>query len=1204
MAFTIGKKSHPVANRRSRRSTRALGAHAAAAALPDALPDALPPINAVAALTALQARIHAAPALAAPALAAPAAAAPDHRMTLEEYIEWILTIPEAIRIIMAEDMDSFENQTLLAGNDSDHDMAGGYRGEKGKIQPFAKTTFEHYFTKFLKKRYNPIINTECKKDINLLYFYSNCINYIPANRHITPSEVEAKTKSYFERSTTLRDKTMKMVTSYRAIVDMAGALDNPAWNAIDTYYIIQIEDPTNEFSALIENPMNRQYISLFIERYLYGNISNQDFFITFDACQDRVEKILEGHERARRAIHPQTIHDAASTTTTQLGIKPTIAVFPINNIADGTYRSPYHYFSEEHAETTYRNRSFNLNTLYNFDYIIRYNSGGVNEEIICRYGDGITQGPSLNYLLELHLTADNSPPASVAHNFTHITTQPRQLQIGNIIGTSNPGVAQQIARDTKLTNAKPSALFLDIKRNGDYDQQKAAKISATMVGGANRRMIFSTGDILSGLKARTDGPEGEKINCITQLAGVITLYRMQNSDAAVAAAAAERAQYNRTLLQLYRNTLIGDTNCKQKIRTFMLSVIDFVQPNNTYPWHLHTFKRYDMFLYLHNFLSVNLNEAEYQELDNGAPDADYATQIDRIREVYATSDFSHDIMENIIHIFNVGENVLFNHESIYLPLNYEWSQYMNLLGREDAIDTLIQKLNGRRYRANPAHDQCLMPAMEYNDSIDTIINTFQSTHRINVMLSLTIKQQLDIINGKLTLLNDLNPRINIITQIKELTKKMQRQRSDLLPLLNDRNILNASSHNRLRIAIVNVIAPIRQAYVAAVAAMHVANNAAAVAAMHVANNAAAVAAMHVANNAVAAEVGNGDMALGGAVKRTQEWDASNSYTKIRRVNEKKSNVSKTSNPYLQYYVLKQICNQAAVYLRGMIVDTEQPIITLFIISIELKHLMNEMSHKNDGLVRYQASVIKKRYEKFNLKPISDQMNKILQHNGSWDKMMDELKGSIMNLDHSIGQLYTYDMRHQIIQKLVQESKIEPYSTTLKEMIQTMYLTWKLELFKNNETSDLFLQYLENITDELSILRIFLVLGLLDDNLDGSIEQHTSLLSDVYKYQAPRLQLSREIDNSSELLSQIMKQIQSDDLLFSEYIEQFNQHASNKIVNTLIHNNNAPANLRVPIQGGNRTRKHRGHKTQRKKHGARKTKSKRRFRTHRKKQNRK
>jgi len=1123
------------------------------------------------------------PVVAAAPLAAPVvnhvlavpAAAPDHRRTLEEYIGWILTVPAANRALLAENMDSFENQTLLAGNDTDHDMSNGYRGEKGKSQPYGKTLFEIYYTKFLKKRYNPIITTECRRDnTSLLYFYSNCINYIPANRHITPSEVEAKTKSYFERSTTLRDRTMKKVTSYREIVNMEGVFDN----TFDVYYIIQIEDPENEFYELIRDPVHRQYISSFIERYLYGNIPlNQHFFITFDACQDRVEKIFEGHDRARRAIHPQTIHDSASTTTTQIGIEPNIAVFPANN--NGDYKSPYHYFSEEHADTRYRNRGFGTMTLYNFDYIIQYHNNNINENVICRYGYGTTQGPSLNYLLELHLTASNSLPGSIARNFINITTQGHQLKIGNSIGALYPAVAEQIAMDTKLSNQRPSALFLDIKRNGDYDQQKAAKISATMADVPNRRMIFSTGDILSGLKARTDGLEGEKINCITQLAGVITLYRMQNTGDAIAAAAAERAQYNHTLLQLYRNTLIGDnTDCKRNIIRFMLSVIGFPQPNNTYPWNLHTFKRYDMFLYLHEFLSVVLNGNAYPHLGNESPDEAYTAQIDQIREVYSTSGFSCDDIESIIRAFNI-DGFDFDHTSTYSVLNYEWSHYESLLGREDAINNIIQRNNNPNPRARyipTLQDQCLIPAIEYNNSIDTVIDTFQSTRRFIFISSLPIKQQLQYINGKLTLLNDLNPTIGIITQVRNLNRKMQRQRDDLAPLPNNpsaMNIARASSHHQLRIAIVNVISQIRQAYVAVVAA------------------------------------GNGAVASGGAVKRTQELDASNFNVKRRRVNQKKSNVSKTSNPYLQYRVLKQICNQAAVYLRGMIVDTEQPIITLFIISIELKHLMNEMSHKNDGLVRYQAGVIKKRCEKCNLETISDQMNKIVEYNGSWDKIMDELKGSIMNLDHDISQLYTDDIRHQIIQKLVQESKIEPYSTTLKEMIQTMYLTWKLELYKNNEVSDSFLQYFENITDELSILRILLVLGLLDDNLDGSIEQHTSLLSDVYKYQAPRLQLSREIDNSSELLSQMMKQIQSDDLLFSEYIEQFNQHVSNKSVNTLVNKINAPVNLSVAIlgRGGNRTRKHRGHKTQRKKHGARKTKSKhskRRFGTQRKKQNRK
>jgi hypothetical protein len=1168
--FTIGKASPSAAKRRSVRRNRALGA--TVAALPP-LPGAIPPINEAAALTALQARILAAAAAAA------APAAPDHRRTLEEYIGWILTVPAANRALLAENMDSFENQTLLAGNDTDHDMSNGYRGEKGKSQPYGKTLFEIYYTKFLKKRYNPIITAECRRDnTSLLYFYSNCINYIPANRNITPSEVEAKTKSYFERSTTLRDKTMKRTISYRDIVDLALLNDNAFLQEFGLYHIIQIEDPTNEFNDLIQMNENKTLISAFIERYLFGVINAEDFFITFDACQDRVEKIFEGHARARRAIHPQTIHDSASTTTTQIGIEPNIAVFPANN--NGDYKSPYHYFSEEHADTRYRNRGFGTMTLYNFDYIIQYHNNNINENVICRYGYGTTQGPSLNYLLELHLTANNSLPGSIARSFINITTQGHQLKIGNSIGTLYPDVAEQIARDTRLSNQRPSALFLDIKRNGDYDQQKAGKLSAAIIGNVNRRMIFSTGDILSGLKARTDGPEDEKINCITQLAGVITLYRMRNSDAAVAAAAAARAQYNHTLLQLYRNTLIGNTNCKQNIIRFMLSVIGFPQPNNTYPWNLHTFKRYDMFLYLHEFWSVNLNAAECQELGIEAPDAAYTAQIDQIREVYSTSGFSCDDMESIIRAFNI-EGFNFDYTSTYSSLKYEWSHYQTLLGREDAINNIVQRLNAPgRYRPTQ-HDQCLIPAIEYNESIDTIIDTFQSTRHVDLIVPLTIKEHLHVINGKLTLLNDLYPTISIITQVRNLNRKMQRQRADLADLPNmptAMNIAGGSQHNRLRIAIDNVITPIRQVCVAQIAAIPVA--------------------------------GNGAMAVGGAVKRTQEWDASHFNVKHRRVNQKKSNVSKTSNPYLQYRVLKQICNQAAVYLRGMIVDTEQHIITLFIISIELKHLMNEMSRKNDGLVRYQAGVIKKRCEKCNLETISDQMNKIVEYNDpSWYKIMDELKGSTVNLDHDIGQLYTDDMRHQIIQKLVQESKTEPYSTTLKEMIQTMYLTWKLELFKNNEISDSFLQYFENVTDELSILRIFLVLGLLDDNLDGSIEQHTSLLSDVYKYQAPRLQLSREMDNSSELLSQMMKQIQSDDLLFSEYIEQFNQHVSNKIVNTPVNKINAPDNLSVAImgRGGNRTRKHRGHKTQRKKHGARKTKSKhskRRFGTQRKKQNRK
>jgi hypothetical protein len=233
----------------------------------------------------------------------------------------------------------------------------------------------------------------------------------------------------------------------------------------------------------------------------------------------------------------------------------------------------------------------------------------------------------------------------------------------------------------------------------------------------------------------------------------------------------------------------------------------------------------------------------------------------------------------------------------------------------------------------------------------------------------------------------------------------------------------------------------------------------------------------------------------------------------------------------------------------------------------------------------------------NLEPLKKILEQLIQSSGV--AQSDEpLKNQISNLKLVLDKVYE-TQRDTIMKTIYQTVNVSTMMRNFYEMKQR----WDMEMLTHepqpNGVSSLF----EDIDDD-HYLSTMISFALISDELDGMIENDRSVPAKVVGY-VPEQKIDRTMpfEEIVEHLHGIIEKIDDRiDKLNDSHLTLNESETTNSNLSLPVPNNQRRS---IPIiAGGNRTRKHRGHKTQRKKHGARKTKYKRRFGTQRKKQNRK
>jgi hypothetical protein len=328
-----------------------------------------------------------------------------------------------------------------------------------------------------------------------------------------------------------------------------------------------------------------------------------------------------------------------------------------------------------------------------------------------------------------------------------------------------------------------------------------------------------------------------------------------------------------------------------------------------------------------------------------------------------------------------------------------------------------------------------------------------------------------------------------------------------------------------------------------------------------------------------------------------------------------------ANPYFHYIEFKKVCHEAAEWFKGIISSLSDPIIKLNCFYIELLGVYNEMISNNvSSMMNHANNVIL--YCGSNKNEYTALMDKILTKNASnQSSTIKTLETMLSGLKKQIDLLYD-DKRTDLIQSVYAKNN---YSVMMQHFYEMKY-EWDFEMMIHEGQPDGITSYFD-----LDPVNTMVSFALLSEELDGAIAQDRSIISKICGYE-PEVSLTHDavwselVDRLSviyqkQILSEhkFEKEVESEENEFKSEEEEFKSEFENEFkskVKPSVNNVKPSLPANTPVnqfaqailgRGGNRTRKHRGHKTQRKKHGARKTKSKhskRRFGTQRKKQNRK
>ena len=1239
------------------------------------------------------------------------------------------------------DMYSPNNKILLAIADTIHDMWDGYRGKKGEgaAAESAVDYFRTYLLRFLKSRYSDRLNAACQGNIEMPAFLQNCINDLHHPRHITPSDIEKSTVAYFETHTSLKDKTLQLNLTYDQIIAAAtaggadlGALHMQVEGA--NSIAITGDIPEENTAAAITS---RKHIAEFIELYLYGTDTN-NLLITFDASQTGIAAIFGAHPRARQLIMPQNIGDSASTSFDMLGNNP-FYYFPIQGAQNGSKRfvSQRNTFSQGQFSIYYEEQilpsiigplSFSQNHRYGFSFHIEKTIPPVDPQVksTSHFSKDHNQGPSLNYLLELHLVAaDNNNNKNLS---TIRSGTKSQIPIGLHI-QSNANLRTAILNQTRLAghNAAnpPSAVLIDIKRDGDGSQIDGAKrtqleVDAAAAAAAATKVIVATGDLLCATAGRLhdgngNGADNTGQNCILQLPGKkLIVYRAQSNQPQRDARDRALAQQCMTLITLYTN-LINGTRFWTNLGRFAQSIYDqfILLPGEL---EIYTFIRrinkIDIYQYLYTFIMLNphfgITQDQLHEMQaiytafNGldqmaqAPsEAEKAekrgyldrlqTTVNSVQEHYRNHEYTPDFLYNIINMFKQpaadAVPTAFNQNINYPFLNYDPNNYIRLKAAIIEITSLIDphhpdvlaainagtldRIEPVRGRPRYVASEFTTPVDDFNDIMNEIFETFQSTTTYRIANYPGIPTEPDPNGGQgqrqkvATRLNTYLSKAKLFIDTSSYDQDGSCLRGQAIRYLS----IELSNINRLLdvsewpgILLDHVIRHTQPIVVAASSASASASSASASAAaqqhlvpqpMEVAPAEASAAAaqqriplaslnilkykqQQLAEQLQRAAIQSRNQHLADRNKqsaqdnklRTRAIYAQYAQARQERArrrgrqvfesdggaigeeNETHENIKKLKpSPYLHYLEFKWMSSQAATWLRSIVSDVKFPIIHYNILYTELIGAHHELLHKNYAfMINHAKTSLTMCGSDKNLEPLKKILEQLIQSSGV--AQSDEpLKNQISNLKLVLDKVYE-TQRDTIMKTIYQTVNVSTMIRNFYEMKQR----WDMEMLTHEPQSNGVSSLFEDIDDD-HYLSTMISFALISDELDGMIENDRSVPAKVVGY-VPEQKIDRTMpfEKIVEHLHGIIEKIDDRIYEINDSQPHLNESATTN-ANVLVPANphvNIPRYVEVGYQrtGGNRTRKHRGHKTQRKKHGARKTKSKRRFGTQRKKQNRK
>ena len=412
------------------------------------------------------------------------------------------------------DIKNMKNLLLLAGADSIHDF-----NDKGIRVPI--NTWNNVFGSLLQNL-NSLSNTR----VNNLTEWTQSMS----SNQVSAGSVEEKTESYFESEYPGELFGKTVILTYRDIITeigrrgQKGNMNSQILEANQRLCrdadILEIDMAAGENWNVSYSPQDKIDIGLFLLNFYFPppdaayNTSNPSY-ITFDAGSNIPSKIFGLLDQVINLVTPLNIADSATEgthlavdkTQKRAGVKNKY-VFPVNltngNIEGYMYNS--NIFTMKQGVNLYIEKQpgeYNETNKYAFEVKVKQGTGPVCN-LIPFTNDGKTyrSGPGVEYLSEV----------------MHYNNQNKQGQLPQ----PSTGVIAPINTNCPNLNIPNNALYLDVKRSGDWEQCLAAlTVNKLMPEKAQSgRVILCTIDRLCALFSRSIGQ-----NTLYHYGTKLTLFR-------------------------------------------------------------------------------------------------------------------------------------------------------------------------------------------------------------------------------------------------------------------------------------------------------------------------------------------------------------------------------------------------------------------------------------------------------------------------------------------------------------------------------------------------------------------------------------------------------------------------------------------------------------------------------------------------------
>lgn len=340
------------------------------------------------------------------------------------------------------------------------------------------------------------------------------IKYLTNDNVTSFSDFENKIVAYYEATQAKPLNVDKGEREYITFTDIVDGWDDtlkensPLWRKYrlnrDTNTVLEVNKGIKSIEKFTQG--ERNIIGNFLMNYFFGTSQGQ-MKCTFDAKAGVVSKIFEDIDQMRNVIFPQTIADSATTTfSTMKGrndfVFPTVKTFPFVS----------NFYSKQDYAISFRNKGFDNKNPYGFSIDIKkLNEPGKNTTLELPFSASQTEGPSVNYLIDIVLKAKKSAnPAQ--ERYGDIEKKKNILSLGKYLDANNAFKANLV---TKI-KANTEGLPFDLKRGGDHEAAAVAQYMRLV--GLFVYIIFVTIDLLCALESRRRGNPtiwhyGERMIC-------------------------------------------------------------------------------------------------------------------------------------------------------------------------------------------------------------------------------------------------------------------------------------------------------------------------------------------------------------------------------------------------------------------------------------------------------------------------------------------------------------------------------------------------------------------------------------------------------------------------------------------------------------------------------------------------------------------